>query len=172
MMGTGTSTRASLIEAYAESRNRPHGVDPNIVDVATGGIFGEMFDVGMDDEKIVDNFQGRNNEPPYLVGNMSGQEYYPGGTFQGIGPQNASGLVLTGQFVDIIAVNANQNYNTDSTGSFAAPCGLIKIVINATGVLPQSPADVGDAPFSLWMKIRLAPGHYQGIAALPMQEVN
>ncbi len=172
MMGTGTSTRASLIEAYAESRSRPFANDPNIVDVATGGIFGEMFDVGMDDEEIVDNFQGRNNQPPYLVGNMSGQEYYPGGTFQGIGPQNASGLVLTGQFVDIIAVNANQNYNTDSTGSFAAPCGLIKIVINATGVLPQNPADLGDAPFSLWMKIRLAPGHYQGIAALPMQEVN
>ena len=172
MMGTGTSTRASLIEAYAESRSRPFAADPNIVDVATGGIFGEMFDVGMDDEEIVDNFQGRNNEPPYLVGHMSPQEYYPGGSFQGIGPTNASGLVLTGQFVDIIAVNANNNYNTDSTGSFAAPCGLIKLVLNATGVLPANPADLGDAPFSIWMKVTLAPGYVQGIAAVPMQEAN
>ena len=74
--------------------------------------------------------------------------------------------------MDIIAVNANQNYNTDSTGSFAAPCGLIKLVLNATGVLPASPADLGDAPFSIWMKVTLAPGHAQGIAAVPMQEAN
>lgn len=172
MMGTGTTTRAGLIEAYGESRSRPFTQDPNRVDVATGGIFGEMFDVGMDDEVVVGNFQSRNNEPPYLVGDLSPQEYYPGGSFQGIGPINPSGLVLTGQFVDIIAVNANQNYNSDSTGSFAAPCGLIKLVLNATGVLPQNPADLGDAPFSIWMKITLAPGHAQGIAAVPMQEAN
>ncbi len=172
MVGTSTSTRAGLIQAYAESRSRPFAIDPNAVDQPTAGIFGEMFDVGFDDEEIVDNFQGRNNEPPYLIGNQSAQEYYPGGSFQGVGVQNPSGTTYPGQFVDILSVNAGQNYNTDSTGSFAAPCGLIKIIINSTGVLPQSPVDLGDAPFPLWVKLTLSPGYYQGIAAQPMQEAN
>ncbi len=166
------ATSAGMIRAYAESRSRPQQTDPNIVDAPTGGLFGEMFDVGDDDNVIVTNFQEENETPPYLMGLDGTEEYYPGGSFQGIGPSNASGLVLPGQMVDIIAINASQNYNTDSTGSFAAPCGLIKLVINATGVLPGSPADLGDAPFSIWMKVTLAPGHYQGIAAIPMQEAN
>ncbi len=166
------SSSSGMIKAYAESRSRPHVVDPNIVNVPTGGLFGEMFDVGMDDEEVIDEYQGDNNEPPYLIDNASALEYYPGGSNQGIGPANPSGTVLPGQMIDIIAVNAGNNYNTDSTGSFAAPCGLIKIVINATGVLPGDPADLGDAPFSIWVKVTLAPGHYQGIAAVPMQEAN
>ncbi len=166
------ATSAGMIRAYAESRARPQQTDPNIVDVPTGGLFGEMFDVGDDDNVIVTNFQEENEVPPYLMGMDGTEEYYPGGSFQGIGPSNAAGTVLPGQMVDIIAVNAGNNYNTDSTGSFAAPCGLIKIVINATGVLPANPPDLGDAPFSIWMKVKLAPGHYQGIAAVPMQEAN
>ncbi len=172
MLGDDVGTSAGMIKAYAQSRSRPHVQDPNIPNAVTGGLFGEMFDVGMDDEEIVDNLQEHNNEPPYLIYRNVEDEAYPGGSFQGIGPSNASGLVLAGQMVDIIAVNAGNNYNTDSTGSFAAPCGLIKIVINATGVLPASPADLGDAPFSIWMKVTLAPGHYQGIAAISMQEAN
>ncbi len=166
------ASSAGMIKAYAESRSRTFARDPNVTDVPTGGLFGDMFDVGMDDEAVVDNLQHRNNEPPYLTYRESSEEAYPGGSFQGIGPLNAGGLVLPGQMVDIIAVNAGNNYNTDSTGSFVAPCGLIKIVINATGVLPANPADLGDAPFSIWVKVTLAPGHYQGIAAIPMQEAN
>lgn len=163
---------AGMIHAYADSRQRPQQTDPNIVDVPTAGIFGQMFDVGDEDNVIITNMQDANDVPPYLMGMDGTEEYYPGGSFQGIGPSNASGILLAGQFVDILSVNSNQNYNTDSCGAFGAPCGLIKIVINATGVLPQNPADLGDAPFSLWMKVRLAPGHYQGIAAVPMQEAN
>ena len=166
------NTSFGMIKAYAESRSRPFQTDPNIVDVASGGIFGEMMDVGDDNVEIVNNFQEQNDMPPYLLGMDGAEEYYPGGSFQGIGLQNPSGTVYPGQFVDIISVNANQNYNTDSTGSFAAPCGLIKLVMNATGVNPASPVDLGDAPFPLWIKLTLAPGHYQGIAGIPMQEAN
>ncbi len=175
ILGTGTSTRAGLINAYAESRSRPHSTDPNIVDSPVGGIFGEMFDVGMDDEEIVENFQGRNNQPPYLVGDLSPVEYYPGGSFQGIGLiQSSSGGLVPGQFVDTLSVNASQNYNSDMTGSFPAPCGLIKILIEGTG-LAISPGPVVDGEAvggPLWMRVRLAPGSYQGIAAIPMQEAN
>ncbi len=166
------TTSVGMIKAYAESRSRPFQTDPNIVDVPAGGVFGSMRDVGDDSSDIITNYQDKNEKPPYLLGMDGAEEYYPGGSFQGIGPVNASGTVYPGQFVDIIAVNASQNYNTDSTGSFAAPCGLVKIILNATGVLPASPANLGDAPFSLWCKVTLAAGHYQGIAGVPMQEAN
>lgn len=170
--GDNGTTSFGMIKAYAESRSRPFQTDPNIVDVASGGIFGEMMDVGDDTGNIINNMQEQNDVPPYLMGMDGAEEYYPGGGFQGIGPINPSGTTYPGQFVDIIAVNASQNYNTDSTGSFAAPCGLVKIILNATGVLPANPVDVGDAPFALWCKLTLAAGHYQGIAGVPMQEAN
>ncbi len=169
------STSAGLIHAYAQSRSCPFVVDPNIVNEPLGGLFGEMFDVGLDDEEIVDNFQDKNNEPPYLVYRGTADEAYPGGSYQGIGLyQASSGGLVPGQFVDTLSVNASQNYNTDQTGSFPAPCGLIKICVEASGVgiSPGSvrPGEAVGGP--LWCKVKLAPGYYQGIAALPMQEAN
>ncbi len=175
MLGPDVGNRSGLIHAYAVSRTRPFTIDPNIVNEPVGGLFGEMFDVGDEDMEIIDNLQDRNNEPPYLVYNQSADEAYPGGAFQGIGPiAPTGGNQVAGQFVDTLAVNANQNYNSDATGSFAAPCGLLKFEMQADGVgiFPGS-VDPGEAVGGpLWMRIRLAPGYYQGIAAQPMQEVN
>ncbi len=162
------ANRAGMIKAYADSRARPQVQDPNIVDVSTGGLFGEMFDVGMDDDVIVDNFQDTNNEPPYLIYKGSADEAYPGGSFQGA----FFGTQLDGTFVDILGVNAGQNYNSDTCPGFVAPCGLIKINYNAAGVSLPNPANVGDMPFGLWMKITLAPGNYKGVLAQSMQEAN
>jgi len=162
------ANRAGMIKAYADSRARPQVQDPNIVQVATGGLFGEMFDVGMDDETIVDNFQDSNNEPPYLIYKGSADEAYPGGSFQGA----SFGSQLDGQFVDILGVNAGQNYNSDTCPGFVAPCGLIKINYHATGVSLPSPSPAGGMPFGLWMKITLAPGSYKGVLAQSMQEAN
>ena len=55
-----------MIHAYAESRNRPMQTDPNIVDVPTGGLYGEMFDVGDDSNQITTNAQNKNDNLPYL----------------------------------------------------------------------------------------------------------
>ncbi len=177
MLGPDAGISAGLIHAYAVSRTRPFGLDPNRPDLPSGGLFGEMFDVGDDMDEIVDNFQNRNNEPPYLVydAQNSLDEAYPGGAYQGIGPvAPTGGNTVEGQFVDTLAVNANQNYNSDGTGSFAAPCGLLKFQMQATGVgIFPGPVDPGEAVGGpLWMRIRLAPGYYQGIAAVPMQEAN
>lgn len=164
-----------MVKAYAESRVRPFQTDPNIVDVASGGIFGEMMDVGDEQVDLINNMQGQNDVPPYLLGMDGAEEYYPGGGFQGVGPQQASSSGLVpGQFVDTLSVNAGQNYNSDHTGSFPAPCGLIKICIEATGVgVSPGPVRAGEAVGGpLWCRVRLAPGHYQGIAAVPMQEAN
>ncbi len=177
MLGPDNGTAsAGMIHAYAVSRSRPFQQDPNIVNIATAGLFGEMFDVGDDDNEIITNYQDANDQPPYLIGDKDDTtEYYPGGEFQGIGPLQASSSGLVpGQFVDTLSVNAGQNYNSDHTGSFPAACGLIKICVEATGV-GVSPGSVvpGEAVGGpLWCRVRLAPGHYQGIAAVPMQEAN
>ena len=175
MLGPDAGNSAGLIHAYAVSRSRPFVQEPNIPNVPLGGLFGEMFDVGEDNEEIVDNLQERNNEPPYLIYRNVADEAYPGGAFQGIGPTAPTGgNLVAGQFVDTLAVNANQNYNSDMTGSFAAPCGLLKFEMQATGVgITPGPVDSGEAVGGpLWMRVRLAPGHYQGIAGIPMQEAN
>ena len=169
------SASAGMILAYAQSRSRPQQTDPNIVDVPSGGLFGEMFDVGEDTGDIVTNMQDKNANPPYLMGLDGPDSYYPGGAFQGIGPNQASGgAQVPGQFVDTLSVNASQNYNSDMTGQFPAPCGLIKICIEAAGVgISPGPVRAGEAVGGpLWCRVRLAPGMYQGIAAVPMQEAN
>lgn len=175
-----------LVHAYAESRSRPFVTDPNIVTAADGGIFADMFDVGMDDEEIITNLQGENNNAPYLNYHNDTREGYPGGEFQGgqttlgfTAPDSVSfgSGVQFMQLHDILAVNANQNYNSDSTGGILAPCGLLCIQLQGTGIGAQSgalpfPAPNGDVNAGLWMKVTLAPGDYQGVLAIDMTDVN
>ena len=183
MVGADNGFTNGMIVAYAESRSRPQSVDPNIVDVDTGGLFGEMFDVGMDDTQIIENVQGDNNEPPYLISQGTGLEYYPGGAFQGsqlstiTGPsQTTYGGGFGGlQLHDILSVNANTTRNTDIAGPCLAPCGLLCFQLKAadvgaaSGALSPPNGDV-NAPF--WMKVTLAAGDYQGVFAPDMSEVN
>lgn len=169
--GDNGVTSAGLIKAYAESRARPQQTDPNIVDTAAGGLFGLMQDVGDDMVDIVNQMQESNDVPPYLMGMDGTTEYYPGGGFQGIGPYDASGVVHPGELVDILSINASQNFNSDTAPGFVAPCGLVKIEYRATGVTPASPATLNYQP-AFWMKLTLAPGNYKGVLAQSMQEAN
>ncbi len=162
-----------IIKAYAESRARPHNDDPNIVDVVSGGLFGEMEDVGEIQPEVVNNLQLHNNQPPYIIDVNTADEYYPGGVNQGTGPIDQNGTVREGTVVDILSIGASANFNSDRTVEpILAPCGLLKISYKATGVLPGNPADDGMPPSSFWMKITLAPGMYKGIAARSMVEAN
>ncbi len=169
--GDNAAISAGMIHAYAQSRARPQQDDPNIVDAPSGGLFGEMFDVGEDTSDIVTNFQDANQSPPYLMGEDGTEEYYPGGSFQGIGPYDASGVVHPGELIDVLSIGASQNFNTDTCPGFVAPCGLVKIEYRATGVLPASPASLNYQP-AFWMKVTLAPGTYKGLLAQSMQEAN
>lgn len=165
-----------VIHAYAESRSRVQRTDPNIVNVdADETLYGAMEDIADVIDDVIENFQEHNHVPPYAVAYDTPFEYYPGGAIQGIGPeQGSTSITVPGQFVDTLAVNANHNFNSDMTGSFIAPCGLLKIVIQAAGVgVSGGVEEVGEMVGGpLWMRVRLAPGHYQGIAAIPMQDVN
>lgn len=166
------STSAGVILAYAQSRARPQQTDPNIVDVPTGGLFGEMFDVGDDHNVIITNYQDANEQPPYLMGMDGTEEYYPGGGFQGIGPVDGSGIIHPGVMVDILSIGASQNFNSDTCPGFIAPCGLLKVEYSATNVIPGNPAAPGRSPISFGMKITMAPGEYKGLLAQSMQEAN
>lgn len=165
------SVSAGMIVAYAQSRARPQQTDPNIVNVPSGGLFGEMVDVGDDTGDIITNYQDANEQPPYLMGLDGTEEYYPGGGFQGIGPYDASGVVHPGCLVDVLSIGASQNFNSDTCRGFVAPCGLLKIEYRASGVAPPSPATLNYEP-AFWMKLTLAPGEYKGLLAQSMQEAN
>ncbi len=174
-----------LVHAYAESRSRPTVTDPNIVTSADGGVFAEMFDVGMDDNEIIENFQGENHHAPYLNYHIAAEEGYPGGELQGgvvsigfTGPDSVAfgtGVQFM-QLHDILAINASQNYNSDSCGGMLAPCGLLCIQLKASGVGASAGPTVappqGDVAASIWMKVVLAPGDYQGVLAIDMTDVN
>jgi len=166
----GASSRGMIL-AYAQSRQRPQQTDPNIVDVASGGLFGTMFDVGDDTGEIITNLQDNNEQPPYLMGRDGIEEYYPGGGFQGIGPYDSSGIVHPGELIDVLSIGASQNFNSDTAPGFVAPCGLVKIEYSASGVAPASPATLNYKP-AFWMKVTLAPGEYKGLLAQSMQEAN
>ena len=173
------STSHGLIKAYADSRQRPQQTDPNIVDIATGGLYGEMFDVGDNDNQIITNYQDANDIPPYLIGLDSAIEYYPGGANQGTLPVALNGFNTELQLEDIISVNAGfatgSKFGTSSevVPGFVVPCGLLGIRYHA-----ESLSDTNSGPLeadyfpSLMMRITLAPGHYKGFLAQSMQEAN
>lgn len=168
---TGANQSKGMILAYAESRSRPHESDPNIVDVVSGGLFGEMEDVGESMPEVIGNLQEANQQPPYIVDNDSADEYYPGGANQGtISPWG--GLPLVGQLEDILKVRGGTSgLGTDVLGSFVAPCGLLKIVGDMSVTAVSTPWQAEAVPSAL-LRITLAPGTYKGLLAQSMQEAN
>lgn len=139
---------AGIILAYAESRNRPQQTDPNIVDVPTGGLYGEMFDVGEDSNQIITNVQEKNDHLPYLNDIDSDQEFYPGGANQ------LDGWVLE----DNVSIVSGQNRTAASStvNGFLSNCGLLRI----------------DTEGPCYIRIVMAPGMYKGTMARPMGDVN
>lgn len=150
----GANTSKSLVKAYGESRSRPMQTDPNIVDVALGGLFGEMFDVGDDDLDIINNAQDENNVPPYYIDADTGFEFYPGGE----GFAGGTGISAGGQVYEyFLSTSATGRFISSYGGSSVIPCGLLKVVHTGEGA---------------FLRIKIAPGNYKGVAARPMKEVN
>ncbi len=139
-----------LIKAYADSRSRPQQVDPNIVDVPSGGLYGEMQDVGDNMGDIVTNAQEANESPPYLIDVDTGVEFYPGGS-----EQADTFLSYTRS---LLAVRSGAgSVSTVHSPYMTANCGLIHL-------------DITSEVSSL--AITVMPGAYHGVMARPMQEVN
>jgi len=98
-----------LIQAYASSRSVPQSPDPTVpVEItAADNIYRRMFDVGQDDDAVVDNAVYNNNELPYS------QLVYPGES-----PDQA-------EFVSSVRI-ANTQAQTQVAGA-AFPLGLVQI---------------------------------------------
>lgn len=145
----GAASRA-MIMGYAQSRARPMGVeDPNIVDQPSGGILGQITDVGDNTSQVIDNFQESNNETPYIIDVDTVDEFYPGGVNQ---------APTVGSFVrDVLSVrNGTGSANSDQTGWISANCGLIQLAMANCDAI----------------KITIAPGPVAGVMSRPMQVVN
>lgn len=155
MNGDDVGTRKGLIHNYALSRQRPHVFDPNQVSPSTdGGLYQDMVDVGDNLEEVGQNVSTNNFVAPYLIADAAsgvvGGEFYPGG----------KNVAIAGSTIrDILTVRSGAGaFNSDSTGSFTALCGLIKIT-------NQTESD-------LTIRVTWAAGSYKGLLARPMQDVN
>lgn len=154
-----TPDSVSMVKAYAESRSRPHGTDPNTVAPSTnlGGILGEMFDVGDDDSDVIANYRTENSQTPYPVGDFTTTEFYPGGTNFALA-QCGLETVMTNRSTAATGGTLSTTYSP----GFLAGCGLLCIQMSH-GAVP---------PTSIRFKVGLAPGDYKGVAARSMAVVN
>ncbi len=142
-------TQFSLIEAYANSRSVPQSPDPAVpaqVLSATDNVYKAMFDVGDNDDQIVDNAVGKNDELPYP------QLDYPGGDTQ------LPGLEWH-DFAQIYNTSATTNVGITTIKGGNFPCGLIRI--------DWSP----DESANLVIQVDLIPGNHRGYLCEPMTEM-
>ena len=144
-------TKFSLVEAYANSRSVPQSPDPSVPLGVTGddNIYRQMFDVGNDDDVIVDNAVGKNDELPYP------QNDYPGGANQMSGVQwHDSVQIYSSSGVAAAGVGTQRVKG----GNF--PCGLIR--------LDWTP---DEQSANLIIQVDLVPGGHRGYLCEPMTEM-
>ena len=136
-----------MIEAYANSRSVPQSPDPAVpADVlsATANVYRAMFDVGDNDDQVMDNAVGKNDELPYP------QDNYPGGDIQLPGLQTHDA-----EYVTATTIGGTTRF---VGGNF--PCGLIRFDV----------ANSGDTA-GLSIKLDLVPGTHRGYLCEPMTEM-
>jgi len=141
----GAGGAFSLIKAYENSRSVPQSPDP----VTPGGvlntenIYRAMFDVGDNNEDVLENVVGKNDELPY------NQLAYPGADI------NASNLI-THDF-DTITGTTIGSMSRMKGGNF--PCGLMNFL-----VIPSSTSGIT-------IQVDLVPGTHRGYLCEPMTEM-
>ena len=141
-------TQFSLISAYANSRSVPQSPDPAVpAGLATGveNIYQQMFDVGDDDEFVVDNAVGKNNDLPYP------QMDYPGGDTQLEALENHS--------LEFISATTIGGTTRIKGGNF--PCGLIRIDVSNSSATTSN----------ILIQLDLVPGNHRGYLCEPMTDM-
>ena len=141
------SVSFSLIDLYQKSRGVPHSPDPDVpADVTgTGNILNMMFDVGDNNQDVLDNVVGKNNDLPYV------QDDYPGGDTQLPALQIHDYNTITGTTIGSETVSKGGNF----------PCGLIKLRC----------LNDGNTPANIVVQLDLVPGMHRGYLAESMTEM-
>ena len=142
----GAGGSISLIKAYQNSRGVPQSPDPAVPVGVTNAdnIWRALFDVGDNNEDVLANVVGKNNDLPYP------QDEYPGGAVQGIGLQ-----IHDLEYITPTTVGGTTRIKG---GNF--PCGLIQIESTNTGLAGE-----------LILQIDLIPGSHRGYLCEPMTEM-
>jgi len=144
----GIGGAVSLVAAYQNSRGVPQSPDPSVPAGITNAdnIYRAMFDVGDNNEEVMENVVGKNDELPYL------QDPYPGGSGQLVGLE-------WHDFTQIFNTSATTNVGIATAKGGNFPCGLIR--------LDWSP----DESANLLIQIDLIPGNHRGYLCEPMTEM-
>lgn len=147
MLGdSGVATRPSkgMIVGYAQSRAYPQSPDPVEGDIGAGWM-STMFDVGMNNEEVIDNATDKNDDLPYA------QADYPGTGANFPAPEVIGYARIN---------NANGNgFAQNSVQGTNVPCGLIQIDSNLTGAAAYD------------IIIDLVPGPHRGYLCESMRDV-
>lgn len=148
MVGANVGTASKgLIVGYANSRNMPHSPDPVQPTPLDNNFYNSMFDVGGDNDDVINNATDRNDDLPY------NQATYPGEV--GNGP----GL----EYHDIVQLYASSagvgNIGVQRGKGGMFPCGLIRF--NWTP----------DTSANLVIQVNLVPGTHRGYLCEKMQEL-
>lgn len=151
LIGSDTSTKRSLTNAYALSRATVQPTDPSVPAGMSESFFNLLTDSGSQEPELADRIEAENDTPPY------DQDTYPGMN-NGVGFVNAEHPIDQGVAVATIGAPVGR------IGSFVAPCGLIRFKVTAFGV-DGSPLLKN---VEMQMKITMMAGKYKGIAAIPM----
>jgi hypothetical protein len=142
------STQFSLIEAYANSRRVPQSPDPAVpagVLSDVDNIYRAMFDVGDNDDQVMDNAVGKNDNLPYP------QTFYPGGDTQLQALENHSFEFITSTTIGGTTRIKGGNF----------PCGLIRIDATNSGATTAN----------IVIQLDLVPGNHRGYLCEPMTDM-
>ena len=146
LMGVGAHIGGaySCVQLYADSRSVPFSPDPEVPAGVTGidNILNAMFDVGDNNEAVLANVVGKNNDLPY------DQDDYPGGGVNAPTVQYHDSAIISGTTVGGTTQMKGGNF----------PCGLIRVAsnIDTTGTI---------------LVVNLIPGNHRGYLCESMTEM-
>lgn len=153
---TNEESGIGLIQEYSISRSIIQGNDPDTPAAASDSIYAKLLGTDEMMDRMVDNVESANDNPPYDVDDHFG------------GADNGDHAHLS----QIIGISSQQSVGRSP--GFIAPCGLIKVYTNEIALDSVDPNNAisaiyasGTAP-TLVVGITVAAGPYRGVMATPM----
>ena len=158
MLGQVANTQVSyvgLVENYADSRRTVNAEDPTLPADASLSIYAKLQSQDELGAAIINDLEGTNDAPPYAAANYAG------------------GATVSTEAQTVAFAACNVTNPVANTGMLFAPCGLLKITVDAWhDAAPDAGAtstDLTDLSVSnTRIVVSLVPGPYRGVLAAPM----